>query len=369
MSFGVPPQGGCTRRALLASVALPLAAQEAGRGTTFPADWGKFADLATEAEVVRLTDPAYESFLPRACTRALPRKSNALFYCSTRAGKPQAFRMDLSSGQSRVLTEAANLDPRSLTLLGDEKAILYFDGAALQHAQMGRSSPFEVARIREGATAVGPPVAADDGLMVLWLEKSGEQCEVRRASLQKASPTSGFAVDGAAADLSVNPRRKLILWRGGAGTLWFALPEGTGVRKVTTPPGRVLQALWSPDGHSILYLLAPAEAGRLNEIREFDLDDGSDKRVAHTSQYGAFARNGDASVFAGASNSKAQPQILLMLRLTRRELPLAEHKARDVSDCALQFAPNSQYIFWQTDRHFKPSLYMMRVDRLVELTE
>jgi hypothetical protein len=35
--------------------------------------------------------------------------------------------------------------------------------------------------------------------------------------------------------------------------------DGAGPRRVDTPPGRVLQALWSPDGQSIEYLLAPAD--------------------------------------------------------------------------------------------------------------
>ncbi len=82
-----------------------------------------------------------------------------------------------------------------------------------------------------------------------------------------------------------------------------------------------------------------------------------------------FGRNGDASVFIGASGSKASPHVLLLLRVTRREFTLAEHRASDPAMVAPIFAPASQRIFFTSDRHGKPALYTMSVERFVEETE
>ena len=45
-------------------------------------------------------------------------------------GRFEAFRVDLKNGQSRQLTEAANLDPASLTLTRD-RTFYYFDADRL----------------------------------------------------------------------------------------------------------------------------------------------------------------------------------------------------------------------------------------------
>ncbi|MBL8293238.1 MAG: PD40 domain-containing protein, partial [Bryobacterales bacterium] len=91
--------------------------------------------------------------------------------------------------------------------------------------------------------------------------------------------------------------------------------------------------------------------------------------VAATSQYAQFSPNGDASVFVGVSGSKAQPHVLLLLRSVRRELTLCEHKSSTAAEAAPVFSPDSQRIFFQSDRHGKPAIYFMAIERLVEKTE
>ena len=78
--------------------------------------------------------------------------------------------------------------------------------------------------------------------------------------------------------------------------------------------------------------------------------------------------NSDASVFAGASRSKASSYILILLRVTRRELALCEHHASDPSLVSVVFAPDSQSIFFVSDRHGKPAIYRVPVERFVEET-
>jgi oligogalacturonide lyase len=123
------------------------------------------------------------------------------------------------------------------------------------------------------------------------------------------------------------------------------------------------------DGKSILYLSYPEAKNKLNELREHTPDTNEDKLIARTSQFVNFTRNSDASVFAGVSNSKASPHILLLLRVTRRELTICEHKASDPANVMVLFSPNSQRLFYQTDRQGKPAIYSVAVDRFVEKTE
>jgi len=113
----------------------------------------------------------------------------------------------------------------------------------------------------------------------------------------------------------------------------------------------------------------PEGEGKLNEMREVAPDTNTDVLLSKTSQFVRFAPNGDASVFLGASGSKAQPTLLLLLRTVRRELTICEHKCSDPRLANPTFAPNSQRIFFQTDRHGKMVIYSMAVDRLVDPTE
>ena len=61
--------------------------------------------------------------------------------------------------------------------------------------------------------------------------------------------------------------------------------------------------------------------------------------------------------------------MLLLLRTTRREFSLCEHKATKPELVSPIFSPDSQRIYFQSDRHGKPALYQVRVNRFVEETE
>ena len=53
----------------------------------------------------------------------------------------------------------------------------------------------------------------------------------------------------------------------------------------------------------------------------------------------------------------------------RRELALAEHRASDAALVAPAFAPNSQFVVFVSDRHGKPAIYWIAVDKLVSETD
>ena len=110
------------------------------------------------------------------------------------------------------------------------------------------------------------------------------------------------------------------------------------------------------------------DPGTLNTIREQGLDTRSDSRIAGTSQFACLSRNADGSVFLGASRSKASPVVLVLLRSTRREFTLCEHKSRVPAQVAPRFTPSSQRVIFQSDRHGNGAMYSINVERLIEKT-
>ena len=107
----------------------------------------------------------------------------------------------------------------------------------------------------------------------------------------------------------------------------------------------------------------------MNNLREFTPDAGTDKLIGKTSQFAAFGANRDASVFVGASRN-ASPAVLLLLRAGHSE---RTHVRTQGEQCRKRsrplFSPDSQRIYFQSDRHGKPAIYSMHVEKLVEKTD
>ena len=368
MTSAAPPRHLLTRRAWLAALAPPLAAQASGKGQMLPAGSKKFLDPATESEILRLTDPVYSSHLASPPARVLGRRSKTLIFSSNRSGSWQVWRLDFSTGQARQLTEVETLQPRSAGYTADERGVLIWDGPRLLSVNLGSLRETQLAELPGGAEAAGPAFCTEDGTSYFWLERRGGLSSVQRWRQPRGPAETVLDTPGEVVELKTNPRRATIAWRTAEGSLWAAAFDGTQRRPIAAPPGRVAQFFWSADGRAIVYLHLPAEKGKLNSIREIDLDSQTDRLVASTTQFVRFAPNGDGSVFVGASGSLASPHILLLLRATRREFTLCEHKTSVPADSWPAFSPNSQRIVFETDRQGNPAIFSIQVDKLVEET-
>jgi oligogalacturonide lyase len=164
------------------------------------------------------------------------------------------------------------------------------------------------------------------------------------------------------------PMRAQMLYRQGGEALWMVNSDGTQNRKLKLAPGGIGTPNWSVDGKTILYLNFPEDRTQLNNLREFTPDTGVDKLIGKTSQFAAFGANRDATVFVGASRNSS-PAVLLLLRATHSERTMCEHKASNPESVAPLFSPDSQRIYFQSDRHGKPAIYSMHVEKLVEKTD
>jgi oligogalacturonide lyase len=358
---------------ILLPAAVCAAAPSSGKGRVVGSLIERYADPSTEFPIARLTDPATTSLLPAHYARAVAHRGNFLLYASDSSERMEAYRMDLKTGQARQLTESTKLDPRSLTLLADERSFCYLDDNRLFLANLGSLAARQVYRAPEGFETSGGISITADGLYAALVERTGVEQKDAHFRLRLIRMADGMAstlaeADEEMADPIARPRRASVLYRR-TGGLWLANFDAQQNYRLRLADGDAAGATWSPDGRDVLYLNFPPDPHRLHNLREFTPDSNQDQAIADTSQFVCFERNGDASVFVGASGSKASPHVLLLVRTVRRELTLCEHRASDPRMVEPVFAPSSQRIFFTSDQHGKPAIYTMAVDRLVSETE
>jgi oligogalacturonide lyase len=359
---------GLTRRSLLVSgiATARLVAQQ--RGESFPSDSGRYSDPLTELDVYRLTKPDYTTTMTAWYNRGIAHNSSWMLCCCDRTGSPQAFRLDLKNGDMRELTRADALDGSTLTLTPDNRSFCYFAGRSLFIAPVSGARERELYKTPEGwergtGMSLGP-----DGTHVTFVETKGEASRIRMVTLGQGVSRTVLDAPFTMSHPVHRPMRAQILYRQGRDTLWLVNNDGAQNRKLRTAPGEIGSANWANDGKTLLYLNLPEDRKQLNNIREMVPDTNVDKIVAKTSQFACFGANRDASVFVGASRN-ASPAVLLLLRVTQRERTLCEHKASDPAAVSPVFSPDSQKIYFQSDRHGKPAIYSMHIEKLVEKTD
>jgi oligogalacturonide lyase len=359
-----------SRRWFLGSLtaASGLAAEINGKGKVFPSVVKRYPDGATEFPVTRLTDPAHSSLLPPVYARSIARHGNFLLYASDLTGRWEAFRVDLKSGQSRQLTDAGDLDPASLTLLPDDRGFCYFDGTQLMSAGFSTLHARVVYQIADGFERGHGLSVAEDGQYAAIVARKGAEHRLVLIHMTTGEATTLTSAPEEIRDPIPRPRRASILYRR-AGAAWLVNYDGKQDYRLRVAEGETGPALWSPDGRDILYLNFPADPHKLHNLREFTPDSNEDRAIADTSQFVQFDANADASVFVGASASKASPHVLLLVRSVKRELTLAEHRASNPAIVSPIFSPNSQRIFFGSDLHGKPAIYTMSVEKFVEETD
>ncbi len=359
-----------TRRAFLTSLAAAGAYGAEKKVRSVAAERLRYADPATEFPVTRLTSPKHSSILAPASHRVVSHKGSFVLYASDQTGAHQLMQMFLSTGEARQLTEAGALDPVSPALSPDDRSVFFFDGAVLKQLVFLNMHETEIYRVPEGWSRRGFSVS-QDGSRACLLETQEGRWRVRTAPLRSrgGDAATAFEVPAPLGDPLPRPRHEDILYRDGDGFLALWEAGGGKSRRLPLAPGGSGPAFWSADGESLLYLHLPAGPGRLNTIREWVAASDSERLVAPTSQYASFAPNANGSIFVGASANKASPYILLLLRATRRELPLCEHRSSDAAAVRPVFSPDSQHVFYQSDRDGKPAIYAVNVQKLVEPTE
>jgi oligogalacturonide lyase len=340
------------------------------KGQTFEPEWERYLDETTEFQVYRLTEPSYTSTLPGPSARPVSRNSGTLLYASDRTGSLQAFRMDLKSGDVEQLTDRKDIVPASLTFLPDSRSCCFFAGRVLYTVTLNNLRERPVYTVPEEWEPGNDLYAAADGMRAIFAERrAGGSSRLRSITLNQGAARTIVEAPFEIADPIERPQHAQVLYRHVGKGLRLTTTDGARDVELKLAPGGIGPAFWAADGKTLLYLNFPEDPKELNVIREFTPDSQSDKLVAKTSQYAAFAPNRDGSVFVGASRNAASPAVLIMLRIVRRELTLCEHRSTHPELVSPFFSPDAQRIYFQSDRHGKPALYALHVERLVERIE
>ncbi|MCU1292764.1 MAG: domain protein beta Propeller [Bryobacterales bacterium] len=350
---------GFTRRAFLAGLASTglVCGQRTRKPREIPrvGEFVRYVDPVTENALVRLTALSSANRLPAPQNAFVSARSRFLVFSSDRTGVPAPHLVDLRSGAIRQLAESAALNSQSLSLDRAERSLFFLDGDKLQQVQI----------VNGRATTLAEGVSAFAG------RSEAEMLVVRGGRLQRAADGQTLASDLASGPCLVSPDGALCLFNktsGAESELW-CLPLRTPGNARRLAAGPIRFPYWSPDSQSVLFLRDVAGSGvTLSEIHRVSKEGTAEERVTGTSQFAAFAPNSDASVFVGASRSKAQPTVDLLLGASKRELTLCEHHATNADTVTPVFAPDSRRVYFQSDREGKPALYSINVELLVEPT-
>lgn len=346
-----------TRRSLLALFPAGLIAHTGKKAPPLPhlGEFVPFADPVTETRVVRLTSLASTSWLPSPANRFVSVKDRFLVFSSDRTGRAAPFQLDLRAGLPHQLGETSALVPLSLCLDEKQKALFLLDGGALKEIALANR------KVRTVADGLDAFVSAPGGEFVVVRRK---RLELLNAGQLIAEDVGSLCLLRPAGDGVLFVREESPEGR----EYWFTLLAGQN-KPVLLAKGRVSYPFWSPGGNSLLFLRdVPGASGFFSEIHEVPADGGGERCIAPTSQFASFSPNGDASVFVGASRSKAQPTVILLLRSAGRELTLCEHRASHPVSVSPVFSPDSRRVYFESDHQGKPALYSVNVELLVEPT-
>ena len=353
---------------LLAGVAASQLVAQQKKNATFPSEVKRYEDPSTELEVYRLSDPGHSSTLPAYYNRAIAHNSGSMLFCCDRTGTPQAHRMDLKNGETRELTDGEAIDGSSLTFTPENRSFCYFAGKQLFISTLA-GRPRSLYQVPDGWERCPGLSVGLDGTHATFAEKQGTGSRLRMVPLTLGVVRTVLEVPFATSHPIMRPYRAQILFRQDDDALWLVNSVGAQKRQLKLAAGKVGPANWSTDGKSLLYLNFPADPKLLTTIRECVPDNNGEALVAKTSQYAHFGFNQPAAVFVGASRSASSPTILIMLRSTKRELTLCEHKASHPEMVAPRFAPDTQRLYFQSDRDGKPAIYCLHVEKFLEKTD
>jgi len=348
---------------MLAALPACLAAQtpRSPKAKPFPSvgEFVRFNDPTTETFVVRLTSLKSSSFLPAASNHFVSLKERYLIFSSDRGGSLCPFQLDLRTGAIREIATTVHLSADSLCLDPKEHWLYFLDGGQLRRTEIVK---------RESKRQPAETVA--DEVSSFSIAQSGAVFLVRSGNLEKIDNAETVTLaSGVGHTCLAQPGGKGCLFtRETSATereFWYA--AGESVKPVLLAKGSVSDPFWSADGQSLLFLRDVVTSNvTLAEIHEVTLDGTGEHCVASTSQFASFAPNFDGSVFVGASRSKAQPNVVLLLRSAKREMTLCQHRSSRPSAVSPVFSPDARRVYFQSDEEGKPAIYSVSVEMLVE---
>jgi oligogalacturonide lyase len=165
---------------------------------------------------------------------------------------------------------------------------------------------------------------------------------------------------------------------------WLTSIDGRDKKKLRPQKAgeQVGHAYWAPEGFEICYVHYPDATGRGATVRSLIVQSGEERVVSRCTRFGWMMRNEDNSVIAGASRSLASPHVFVLFAPLKRELTICEHSSSgkpypiagtDLQDPSASwpepvFSPDSNWVYFTSDREGQPAIYRTDVSDLVENT-
>jgi oligogalacturonide lyase len=296
--------------------------------------------------------------LPARENRFVSSREAFLVFASDRTGDFAPFSANLKTGAISRLAETAALAPRSLALDSRGRELWLIDGTDLKIVNLQN---LKVRTFLSGVTEF-----SIDSRRAPVVVRRGNRLE------QLASGSKRVLAEDVSSRGILNPVGNGCLFTreeiADEREYWFAPFSAAKPRLLAK--GKISSAYWRPDGQAVLFLRQVEHARyTASQLAEVLLDGSPERLISETAQFAAFAPNTDGSVFVGASRSKAQPDIVLLLRSTGREMVLCEHRSSTPETVTPSFSPNSQRVYFQSDHDGKSAIYSVNVERLIEKTD
>ena len=396
-----------SRRAFLSTTTPLLASAQrrsAGRGARFVGLASVSADPLTERLTYRLTSPDHLHHLPHYHHRFLSQSNSFALVAGERTGLRQIFRLNLPKADMVQLTGGPGVHPYSPTLDRKEKHFYFLQGNELKRAAAKRGRERRVYRTEKGWRMTGHLAVSNRDRYAAVIEMREEdwvagfeqqfaqkpRCRIQLVDLRLGTARLLVGVNAWIAHPQFRPRSNDVLychegpWDKVDARLWMMRPGAESPKNLRPRKAaeQLGHAYWSGYGREVCYVFYPDETGRRATVRCIDVNTGKERVVSRCTRFGWLSANRDNSVIVGASRSLAGPNIYLLFSRLQREVTVCEHASTgkayplagtDRNDPWASapepvFSPDSQLIYFVSDREGLPAVYRIGVPDLVEET-
>jgi hypothetical protein len=369
-----------------------------GKGQQYPSEIRRYADALTEREVWQLTGTTKPRYLPDCHQRIIAHNNSYLLLAGEVAEGVQALKMELPSGRLVQLTRGAGIARHSICLAPDERSFFFLQENILKQASLRTLREREIYRVEDGWWATGDAGLSIDGRYAALVEMRssdrvpgacGEElvrlqferqplCRIR--VVETAHGRNWIATEEKVwlARPQIRPKRDQILycqqgpWERLTSRMWLINLDGKQRQSVRPRRGdeQLGPEYWTGDGKAIGYAHYADRSFRKATVRTWNPDTREEKNLSPCTQLWHLRGNADDSAIAGASRSKAGPNIYVLFPLVQRELTVCEHlsSGRAGFEPRILFSPDSQWIYFSSDRSGVPGIYRAAVADLVEKT-
>lgn len=392
--------GVLSRREFLAALPAVQPRHKPGKAEQAPSEIKRYSDPLTDREVWRLTGLSRPHYFPYPHQKFIAHNNSFVVLAEEQEEGAQILRMELPSGRTETLSEGPGVAGFSICLAPDDRSVFFLQSGALKQMSLRNWKEREIYRVEQGWWATGDLGISIDGRYAALVEmrsadrvtdQSGDEfvrlqferkplCRIR--AVETAPKGRNWIVTEENAWLGrpqIRPKRDQVLycrlgpWERLTARLWLVnLLDGKQKQNVRPVAGEedLGPEYWTADGK----LLGYAHYGDRNwhrpTVRTLNPDTREEQVLAPCTQFWFLRGNADNSAIVGESRSKAGPNIYVLFPEVQRELTVCEHASsgKPLGQTRPVFSPDSQWVYFTSDREGTPAAYRAWVGDLVEKT-